>query len=1077
MTRARAAFGLLTAAGLTLLLAATAVCVAVLYAQSVTQAGLATILGATTPQERAVTITLAADDAGEVPDAVTTWPYSLPVDVATTIESRRVALSTQTTRGTSVRLLAGDPLAALVRVTDGQWPPSSALTGTVPVAVPVAAADALGLAVGSTATLTSADDAVPIVVAALVEPQDATDPAWAGSGAAVAGADPDAREPGPLLVTELPTVLTDRAETRWVAVADLGGVRVDQVPAVLGHVQALAAGTVLPRGAQTETVLDGVLGSVGTPLLVARSSVYLPAVLVVLSAGVALALGARLVGAVRARELWLLRARGFSTGQLLGVTAGEALAVAGPAVAFAPLLAGAALRGIGSWGPLADAGVRGLGHVPAATWGISAAVGAGGVLALVLVGGRPTAEAPETRPVLQRAGVDVVVGVLALLACWQLLRYGAPLSTDRQGLLSVDPLLVVAPALVLLAGALVTLRLLLWAAHRLEGPAARSTGIAGALGAWQVGRRRARQAGPALLVVLAVGVGTLSTTYATSWDVSQRDQAALAAGADLRVDAADAAQQDAGAAQAYAQLPGVDGAMAVLTRKVYGDGRGASLTAWDAERAPALVPLRPDLGDLAAGSALLAAARPQVPSVALPEGSTALALDVTARLHLAAPDAVPPPVEVTAVVRDAAGLLHRLPDATVRTDGSPQTLTFPLDGAGRPLTGADLIALEVTIDARLSTGPDGPQTPPGAELDVTAAAVTADGDVPLAAPTGWRATTAPGARLSPTLAALDADATFVHVSARAGLPAGPVVFTLRPTGTGEDGAGRLSLLDARDSVAVPVLSTPTLPGPDDAGGSDGAGGPGAAAGSDSTVEPPRVNLLGSSVQMIPVGRLGVVPGQGLLQGGLPGYVADLPTVSLLLYEATGRVLTADSWWLGAARHDDAVAALTAGPLGPPTADRHALAERLRTDPLGVGVVTALLLALLGAGLCAAIGVGVAAVVAIRERRGEFALLQAVGTSPAQLRASLAVEQVLLLGTGVVLGGALGVVVARLLVPQLLLDAGGGHPVPPVDVVVPWLRLGLVAGAVAGALALFVWVVTRAVMRSTLAVTLRTEGVR
>ena len=66
VTRARSAFGLLTAAGLTLLLAATAVCVAVLYAQSVSQAGLAALLGAASPQERAlrdVLLRIAAADA------------------------------------------------------------------------------------------------------------------------------------------------------------------------------------------------------------------------------------------------------------------------------------------------------------------------------------------------------------------------------------------------------------------------------------------------------------------------------------------------------------------------------------------------------------------------------------------------------------------------------------------------------------------------------------------------------------------------------------------------------------------------------------------------------------------------------------------------------------------------------------------------------------------------------------------------------------------------------------------------------------------------------------------------------
>ena len=116
--------------------------------------------------------------------------------------------------------------------------------------------------------------------------------------------------------------------------------------------------------------------------------------------------------------------------------------------------------------------------------------------------------------------------------------------------------------------------------------------------------------------------------------------------------------------------------------------------------------------------------------------------------------------------------------------------------------------------------------------------------------------------------------------------------------------------------------------------------------------------------------------------------------------------------------------------------------------------------------------GEEAVVAIRERRPEFVLLRAVGTPSRQLSRSLAVEQSLLLGTGVVLGALLGAGVAGLLVPRLILDAGGRAPAPPVLVTLPWADLAALAGVVLAAVTLFVLLVARSLGRAAIAATLR-----
>ena len=64
-------------------------------------------------------------------------------------------------------------------------------------------------------------------------------------------------------------------------------------------------------------------------------------------------------------------------------------------------------------------------------------------------------------------------------------------------------------------------------------PASRHLGAA--LASWQISRRTVTQSGPVLLAVLAVATGTLALAQYQSWQRSARDQAAFAAGADVRV--------------------------------------------------------------------------------------------------------------------------------------------------------------------------------------------------------------------------------------------------------------------------------------------------------------------------------------------------------------------------------------------------------------------------------------------------------------------------------------------------------------------------------------------------------------
>jgi hypothetical protein len=81
--------------------------------------------------------------------------------------------------------------------------------------------------------------------------------------------------------------------------------------------------------------------------------------------------------------------------------------------------------------------------------------------------------------------VLVAVAVIAML---QLRLYGATLTRNTRGTLGVDPLLVAAPAIGLVAGAVLAIRIVPRLAELVERALARTKGLIGSLAARQVAR-------------------------------------------------------------------------------------------------------------------------------------------------------------------------------------------------------------------------------------------------------------------------------------------------------------------------------------------------------------------------------------------------------------------------------------------------------------------------------------------------------------------------------------------------------------------------------------------------------------
>ena len=148
---------------------------------------------------------------------------------------------------------------------------------------------------------------------------------------------------------------------------------------------------------------------------------------------------------------------------------------------------------------------------------------------------------------LTKAGADVALVLLAVVAGWQLRHYSA-VSAGANGNFGVDPVIVIAPALALVGGTVLALRLLPVGGKAGDRLAARGRRLTAALASWQISRQPIRQGGAALLIVLAVATGTLALAQRQSWTRSDHDQAAFGSGADVRVETS----QPLSAAQAAA---------------------------------------------------------------------------------------------------------------------------------------------------------------------------------------------------------------------------------------------------------------------------------------------------------------------------------------------------------------------------------------------------------------------------------------------------------------------------------------------------------------------------------------------
>ncbi|WP_217169895.1 ABC transporter permease [Streptomyces sp. AC512_CC834] len=931
--------------------------------------------------------------------------------------------------------------------------------GTVEVAVPVAAAERIGVRPGDRLTLTDRLDgpAVPVVVSGLYRPVDTGSPYWglddlAGRGVKEGGF----TTYGPLLAP--PGALSggrvSAGSSGWLVTADYSSLttgRTDALRAAARDGMAwLRKQPVLSGTTAATTELPTILDRLDRSLVVSRSTLLVIALQLVLLAGGALLLVARLLSVERAGELRLLRARGASRARLAAGSALEALLLAVPALICAPLLSGPLIRLLAGQGALSRIG---LGWEPTAlgsgtVWLVAAVAALGCTLAVTLPA---LTLAPEARsrsralPGWLRAGADVGLLVLAGIAYWQLDQQTSADGTGEArdaGTLGIDPLFVVTPTLALLAGTVLALRLLPLVARLAERRAASGRGLAAALAGWQLSRRPMRGAGPVLLLVLAVALGTMAIGQGASWSRSQDDQADFRTGAPIRVQASGTADPDR--TDRIADVTGVaEVAPAARSEVSLSGDRTATVLALDTSHAADMMLLRPDLAD-ESPRGLLAEMAPERPAkgAKIPADTARLALTATLTVPDAdstsdsTSDAASDPTsgpssadsrsaDVTVTVEDRWGTPYRLEAGSLAADGREHTLAMDVSGGPFTLTGVEFTVVQPTGE--------------GEEHRLTVRRVTAeaaDGTVrPVPLPDAWTA----GSELSPASV----------TPGTGGAPSTPRVPDSGPLAveyyTGISFNPQITTLTVRLRVAQPKPAEVTAVADDRFLDSAGA----------RTGQRVTVLIGGHDVPVRIVRSVRELPGTApetapARFGG--ALLVDLRAVNRVLQDKYGTALTPTEWWLraGPGKTGEAAKGLRAFPDTAPAQVlvRDEVAERLRDDPFGAGPGAAFAAATLVAAALAAVGFAVSAAGSLRERGTEFSVLRALGASRRRLARTVAVEQGVLTALALATGAALGVVLTRAVIPLTVLTPQATRPVPDVHVTLPGDRIALLVTGMA-----------------------------
>ncbi|MBX9471670.1 FtsX-like permease family protein [Microcella sp.] len=244
-------------------------------------------------------------------------------------------------------------------------------------------------------------------------------------------------------------------------------------------------------------------------------------------------------------------------------------------------------------------------------------------------------------------GIVILVSAAAAVSTWQLLLYGSPLIPDAGGQLSVDPVPVAAPALLLIASVLVV-SVIAPVVGRVLDNRRRGSTVIGALAVTNIARRPDVATASVVMSAIAVSVIVFAAAYAGTWVLAFDRSAQSRAGSDLSAIVPDGISTVG--IDAVGDLSGVDGIAPLHVESIQIGGELATLVAVAPDALAALV-APSTVGD---PSALAEQLRVESPEPVLPEGSERLELTVAVSGFTVTPTITLQLADAFGVVREVA---------------------------------------------------------------------------------------------------------------------------------------------------------------------------------------------------------------------------------------------------------------------------------------------------------------------------------------------------------------------------------------------------------------------------------------
>jgi hypothetical protein len=580
---------------------------------------------------------------------------------------------------------------------------------------------------------------------------------------------------------------------------------------------------------------------------------------------------------------------------------------------------------------------------------------------------------------------------------------------------------VAAPAALLLAVGLLSLRIFAPAARGCGALSAKGRGVVFPLASWELGRDPLPRARLALLLVLATGLGAYATVYDATLDKAAQQRAAFQVGADARRDIV------------AGPLPGEPGTDVWRGQVTMGQSISPVSTLGIDPSVFGKVLAWPTDGSYASAMADLQS-KDTPAALAIPDGTANLTFHLTVTSNPDQLVPVPAPGRIVLRVTDGNGQFANVPTSAFTPD------------AGEVSTVALLPPGSRAVDALIFDQPDGGAFVGGFQLHLRE--VLADGKpIDAFAPGTWHPVTAQGQCHGRTF----------HQSVEEAADGLNLAFT----GANFYDCSPVGLSAWVDSPLPVVISRSVA--------ADQGWRPGqdvdlriAGAGGMTTFKAHINGVADRFATLAPDDQLQLTSGapSGFVVADLKGLDhrwARTPGWSAIA-PATSRPLASETWAAG----EPQLPVATTGLLR-----RDAVAKSIQQAPLQQALQGATL-AGVGMALLVALGsLGAQLALSARRRRRQLGVLRSIGLDRTQLLGVLGVEFMLLAGLALLIAIPTGIVLLRVLLPFIDLGGDGRAVVPPTHMVVPTFRLAFLAFGVLLATALAVCVALVAAVQARL----------